>query len=62
MNLSDVGARVPLVRRRGGDPPRRPVVLKPYFLKSASSPACAMASSVSDLAPLAAMPPRVLTV
>ena len=30
-----------------------------HFLKKASSAACAMASSISDLAPLAAMPPIV---
>src|ERR1700730_18527386 len=31
-----------------------------HFLKSASSPACTIASSISDFAPLAAMPPIVL--
>ena len=31
-----------------------------YFLKTASRAACAMASSISDFAPLAAMPPIVL--
>jgi hypothetical protein len=31
-----------------------------YFLKTASSAACAIASSISDFAPLAAMPPMVL--
>ena len=34
--------------------------LPSHFLKTASSPACAIASSISDLAPLAAMPPIVL--
>src|SRR5580693_9255146 len=31
-----------------------------HFLSRASSPACAIASSISDLAPLAAIPPSVL--